>query len=449
MKLKLIPKNEQELSKLFVILFPLVLILSSAVMFLKNSYFTFANLLPHNSVFNYGKLASIENQISFHLLIGVSLSLLFVYLLSKSLGRKMAMFPLAFLTLLGYLGLLFLNILINHSIISLFLTLIVFGLVGISTINVLAKKENTIFTSGQHIYGAVMMLFIASLVSRSSLDIYSDQLLISALSSSLINMSVIPILFMSAIYFLMTKALGATLYSKTLSSISFWGFLFLLPWTNFKYYYGSVLPNWLENVSIYLSLSLIIPLLAFVVNYIQTSQDNDGESQKLLSRLNFSMILFTITTTLHIASSFANLLPILGLTNFIYAIKFGYFSSLVIVVMSLILYLIPKLFGREVSYKTFDNLGLSGINFSLSLYFINNLIIGINSGYSWNAGANAGNPTIYGEGFQIQWELIGTNLMANTFISLLFFLSAVLYFITVIKSISSGAVTTVEEMVSS
>jgi hypothetical protein len=39
--------------------------------------------------------------------------------------------------------------------------------------------------------------------------------------------------------------------------------------------------------------------------------------------------------------------------------------------------------------------------------------------------------------------------MANTFISLLFFLSAVLYFITVIKSISSGAVTTVEEMVSS
>lgn len=449
MKLKLIPKNEQELSKLFVILFPLVLILSSAVMFLKNSYFTFANLLPHNSVFNYGKLASMENQISFHLLIGVSLSLLFVYLLSKSLGRKMAMFPLAFLILLGYLGLLFLNILINHSIISLLLTLIVFGLVGISTINVLAKKENTIFTSGQHIYGAVMMLFIASLVSRSSLDIYSDQLLISALSSSLINMSVIPILFMSAIYFLMTKALGATLYSKTLSSISFWGFLFLLPWTNFKYYYGSVLPNWLENVSIYLSLSLIIPLLAFVVNYIQTSQDNDGESQKLLSQLNFSMILFTITTTLHIASSFANLLPILGLTNFVYAIKFGYFSSLVIVVMSLILYLIPKLFGREVSYKTFDNLGLSGINFSLSLYFINNLIIGINSGYSWNAGANAGNPTIYGEGFQIQWELIGTNLMANTFISLLFFLSAVLYFITVIKSISSGAVTTVEEMVSS
>ena len=168
MKLKLIPKNEEELSKLFVILFPLVLILSSAVMFLKNSYFTFANLLPHNSVFNYGKLASLENQISFHLLIGVSLSLLFVYLLSKSLGRKMAMFPLAFLTLLGYLGLLFLNILINHSIISLLLTLTVFVLVGISTINVLAKKKYNLYKWTTYIWSSNDVIYCFFSVSFKS-----------------------------------------------------------------------------------------------------------------------------------------------------------------------------------------------------------------------------------------------------------------------------------------
>ena len=449
MKLKLIPKNEQELSKFFVILFPLFLILSSAVMFVKNSYFTFANILPHNTIFNYGKLATIESQISFGLLTSASLSLLFVYLFSKSLGRKMVLFPLAFLTLLGLIGVSFLGVIVQNSLVSLFTILILFGLTGIATINVLAKKENTIFSSAQHIYGAIVILFVATVISRSSLEIYSDQILVTSLTSSLINMTAIPLLFMSAIYFLMTKGLGATLYSKTLSSISFWGFLFLLPWTSFKYYYGSVLPNWLENVSIYLSLSLIVPLLAFVVNFIQSSQDNKDGSDKLLSQLNFSMIVFTVTTALHIASSFANLLPILGLTNFVYAIKFGYLSSLIIVVMSLILYLIPKLFGREVSYTNFDKLGLTGVNISLLLYLVNNLVIGINSGYSWNAGANAGNPTIYGEGFQIQWELISINFMANTFISLLFFASAGLYFITTVKAISSGAVTTVEEMVSS
>ena len=449
MKLKLIPKNEQELSKFFVILFPLFLILSSAVMFVKNSYFTFANILPHNTVFNYGKLATIESQISFGLLTSTSLSLLFVYLFSKSLGRKMVLFPLAFLTLLGLIGISFLGVIVQNSLVSLLTILILFGLTGIATINVLAKKESTIFSSAQHIYGAIVILFVATVISRSSLEIYSDQILVTSLTSSLINMTAIPLLFMSAIYFLMTKGLGATLYSKTLSSISFWGFLFLLPWTSFKYYYGSVLPNWLENVSIYLSLSLIIPLLAFVVNFIQSSQDNNDESDRLLSQLNFSMIVFTVTTALHIASSFANLLPILGLTNFVYAIKFGYLSSLIIVVMSLILYLIPKLFGREVSYTNFDKLGFTGVNISLLLYLVNNLVIGINSGYSWNAGANAGNPTIYGEGFQIQWELISINFMANTFISLLFFASAGLYFITTVKAISSGAVTTVEEMVSS
>ena len=99
--------------------------------------------------------------------------------------------------------------------------------------------------------------------------------------------------------------------------------------------------------------------------------------------------------------------------------------------------------------QNFDKLGLTGVNISLLLYLVNNLVIGINSGYSWNAGANAGSPTIYGEGFQIQWELISVNFMANTFISLIFFVSAGLYFITTVKAISSGAVTTVEEMVSS
>ena len=37
------------------------------------------------------------------------------------------------------------------------------------------------------------------------------------------------------------KGINGTLYSKTLGSISFWGYLFLLPWTNFKFYFGFVL----------------------------------------------------------------------------------------------------------------------------------------------------------------------------------------------------------------
>ena len=65
MKLKLIPKNEQELSKLFVLIFPLTLLLSSLLTFLRDSYFTFANLLPNNQIFNYGFLDRLSTKASF------------------------------------------------------------------------------------------------------------------------------------------------------------------------------------------------------------------------------------------------------------------------------------------------------------------------------------------------------------------------------------------------
>ena len=91
------------------------------------------------------------------------------------------------------------------------------------------------------------------------------------------------------------------------SSLPFWGFLFLLPWTHFKSYYGSVLPNWIENISIYLSMSLVVPLLAFLVNYIKTIQSKEVDAEGSLNLLNFSVILFSITTIFHMISSFENL----------------------------------------------------------------------------------------------------------------------------------------------
>ena len=79
----MIPKNEQELSKLFVLIFPLTLLLSLTISFLKNAYFTFANLLPNNSVFNYGFLDRLDTQAALGLVFGASLCLSFAYLFSK------------------------------------------------------------------------------------------------------------------------------------------------------------------------------------------------------------------------------------------------------------------------------------------------------------------------------------------------------------------------------
>ena len=325
--------------------------------------------------------------------------------------------------------------------------LVGFGLFGLASLNLLAKKESSIFASAQFIYGAIVFYFISLLVSRSELVVFTDSLMIASLHNSTLIYVGVSFIFLAIIHFLMTKPLGATLFNKTLTAITFWGFLFLLPWTNFKYYFGSVIPNWLENVSIYLSLSLLIPLLAFSVNYIKTIQTKEDEGNKSSDLMSFSVILFLITNLLHIISSFENILPLVGQTNFQYEVNQGYIGSLIFATISFVYYLIPKLFGRSVKYSRLEDLIFSGIKFLYPALLINNFLIGINSGYSWNAGANAGSPTIYGEGFSILWSVVSINYSANTFISLLLMTLSFLFFISVVRSISSGDVTTVEEMV--
>jgi len=459
MKIKLFPKNEQELSKLFVLIFPLTLLLSLTISFLKNAYFTFANLLPHNAIFNYGFLDRVDTQASLGLVFGSALCLSFSYLFSKSLGRATVLFPLVFLTLLGVVGTEFLDILVNFfsqnsaydfgnsSLLILLKILVVFGLFGLSSLNLLAKKEPSIFASAQFIYGAVVFYLISLFIIRGELNVFSDIFLINSLYASTHIYVGVTFIYLAIIHFLMTRPLEAIMFNKTLSSIAFWGFLFLLPWTNFKYYYGSVLPNWIENISIYLSISLVVPLLAFLVNYTKTIQSREAAENKSLGLMNFSVILFSITTIFHIVSSFENLLPILGITNFVNVIRFGYVGSLVMATISFSYYLIPKLFGREVAYSRLEDIVFNGFKISYLLVLINNTLIGVNSGYSWNAGANAGNPTIYGEGYEIVWNLISFNFSLNTFISLILLSSGFLYLISVLKAVSSGQITTVEEMV--
>ena len=418
MRLKLIPKNEQELSKLFVLIFPLTLLLASLTSFLKDAYFTFANLIPNNKIFNYGFLDTLHYQATYGVLFATCICLSFTYLFSKSLGRIAILFPLLFLTLLGLVGTEFLDLVLsffyqdrtnvtgNSSLLIILKLLVGFGLFALASLNLLAKREASIFVSAQFLYGAIVFYFISLLISRSELIVFTDSLMIRSLHTSMYIYVCVSFVFLSIVHFLMTKPLGATLFNKTLTAITFWGFLFLLPWTNFKYYFGSVIPNWLENVSIYLSLSLLIPLLAFAVNYVKTVQTKEDEGNKSSSLMSFSVIIFLITNLLHIISSFENILPLVGLTNFQNVINQGYIGSLIFASISFVYYLIPKVFGRLVKYSRLEDLVFSGLKFMYPVLLINNFLIGVNSGYSWNAGANAGSPTIYGEGFSLLLSLI-------------------------------------------
>ena len=220
MKLKLIPKNEQELSKLFVLIFPLTLLLSSLLTFLRDSYFTFANLLPNNQIFNYGFLDRLSTKASFGFVYATIICLTFAYLFSKSLGRVAVLFPLLFLTLLGFIGTEFLDIVLTFfyqdnlnitdtiSVVLLLKILVAFGLFGLASLNLLAKKETTIFASAQFIYGAIVFYFLSLLIARSELIVFTDSLLITSLYTSTHIYVGISFIYMAIIHFLSVK-LGA------------------------------------------------------------------------------------------------------------------------------------------------------------------------------------------------------------------------------------------------
>ncbi len=458
MKIKLLPKNEQEFSKIFIFFTPLVILFAVTISLLKDFYFLFSNALPHTRIFNYGVLEKISNQTSYNLLLVFIVIFATVYLLSKSIGRKLILFPLFFLSCLGIVGfesieivlaLIFPNNIMslgNSTFLIVFKLLIMIGLLGLVFLNLLAKKEAALFISSQFLVGSMIFYSLSLYIYQGNYEVVADNFFINSLYISSHIYVGFSFVFLSILFFLITRGLEGTLYSKTLGSITFWGYMFLLPWTNYKFHYGSVLPNWIENVSIYLSLSLLVPLLSLIVNYQKTISTRQSDNFIIYQLVNASFVVFFITNIFQIVSSFSNLIPILSVTSFEGAIRYGYIYSLILIVVPFVYYLIPRIFGREIVFTRMESANSLLLRSVILLTLFINGLIGINSGYSWNAGANAGNPTIFGEGFLITWSLIGTPYTINLFLSLLLLVSVFLFSVTTFRAISSGPITEVESV---
>ena len=159
MRIKIFPKNEQAFSKFFIVLTPLFLLLLGTIALTKEAYFIFAAILPQNSFLNSGYLEKLNNHITYNLMLSFLIVFLTVYLLPKTLGRKLIIFPIFFLTSLGVIGLESLDLLLgvlfpdsflffgNTSFTLIFKILIFFAFVGLTILNILAKKEASLFVS--------------------------------------------------------------------------------------------------------------------------------------------------------------------------------------------------------------------------------------------------------------------------------------------------------------
>jgi len=249
---------------------------------------------------------------------------------------------------------------------------------------------------------------------------------------------------LTIIIFLATKGIGGVLESKPLASITLWGYLFLFPWVGLQFYFGTFLPNWIENASIFMSIGLIIPLIAFLSNILKTIQSSKGSHGSISRFLNNSILLFTLGNLLIIVGSFPSIIPLISFTTWDTAIKFSFIFSFASGLLGLYTYSIPKLTGREYIENT-SSYTLYGIGSTLVV--ISLAINGLISGYLWTAGANSGRFTSYGEGYQIVWQASSPFHSIATLGSLLLFTSLLIFTINTLRSVTSGSIVPQEILV--
>ena len=304
-------------------------------------------------------------------------------------------------------------------------------------ISFIRRAEESLFISGYFLLASLVSLTAAAYSMQITLRTTADLIIVSSFFTSSQIYIGSGFASLCIIFFLATKGIGGTLENKSLASITLWGYLFLFPWVGFQFYYGTFLPNWLENISVYMSLGLVVPLLAFLSNILKTIQSSKEERGLAYKYLNYSVFLFTVGSLLIIVGGIPSIIPLVSFTIWSKAITLSFTFSLASGLLGIYSYSIPKLMGREFRNDTVSH----------NLYIIGSVLVvislatnGIVSGYVWTAGSNAGTFTTFGEGYQVVWEATSQFYYLSAFGSALLFVSLGMFLINTFISVTSGAI---------
>jgi cbb3-type cytochrome c oxidase subunit I len=81
-------------------------------------------------------------------------------------------------------------------------------------------------------------------------------------------------MLLAGMYYLVPRITGTPLYSHTLSLISFWGMIFLYTGVGHHHLLQTPTPGWLKTIATLSSVSLLVPVFAFIVNIAMTMRGN-------------------------------------------------------------------------------------------------------------------------------------------------------------------------------
>lgn len=447
MKVKnLFKSGGSSISIIFLFLSLLSLVVTASIFFINSMFDIFPKSLPSGELINSNLIYELMINNRNFLFIYASIFFLTIYLVPRLTGRVfIGMKPATLLAVLVF-GIIIISPYLsyesknNYGIpynLSLALLLLLTLFVLIASINFIKKAEESLFISGYFLLASLISLVASAYAAQINLQTTADLIIINSFFTSLHFYMGCGFASLCIIFFLATKGIGGTLENNSLAYITLWGYLFLLPWVSFKFYFGSFLPNWLENISIYMSLGLIVPLIAFLSNIIKTLQSSEEDRGTIYRYLNYSVYFFTFGNILLILGGVPSLISLVSFTFWDEAIVWSFLLSLASGMLGVCFYTIPKLMGREYRDE----------KISQYLYLIGSTLLvislaskGIVSGYMWTAGANAGTFTTFGEGYALTWQAISQFNYLSTLGIAILIISILTFLFNTFRAITSGEV---------
>jgi cbb3-type cytochrome c oxidase subunit I len=161
-------------------------------------------------------------------------------------------------------------------------------------------------------------------------------------------------MLLAGLYYLVPRITKTPLYSHTLSLISFWGMAFFYTGVGHHHLLQTPSPGWLKTIAILSSMSLLIPVFAFVTNIIMTMR---GNWEKFFTSLplRFGLTALVFYFLVNVQGSFQAIQSFNRLThftNFVVAhAHLALLGAFTFLGMGLIDYILPQVLKRPI-YST-------------------------------------------------------------------------------------------------
>jgi cytochrome c oxidase cbb3-type subunit 1 len=262
------------------------------------------------------------------------------------------------------------------------------------TATIRSRTERTLYVSLWYMLAAVWWLPTLYLIGAMPGTTGIGTQLQSAFSVGGLIGAWLPLVGTGAAYYVIPRASGRPLYSRSLAQAGFWTLIGTGLFASVTRYGSGAAPGWLETTGTIFSLGLGVAAIATVVNLAATLQGSYQEIQgSVPMRMISAGLLINLGTAVFLSvQGFRSVEAIIGLTSWYEGLALAtLLGSAPLLLVGAMAYALPQISGRRLVTPLADR-GITATAWGGSLTGVMLVVSGVITGLGWNSGAvpNAG-----------------------------------------------------------